>query len=215
MEKNIKLKQLNLPLYELVIDGSELYKVSQISLVDEPAIQSDFIFFNDETKKRTENLFHFKTANEERRLIYGAAMIADLPIFRNPNKSNPDGFYVYYSKDTVEKVAHKFLKENLMSAFNIQHSAEKNNAGVQLVESWVTKSKFSEFGMEFDAGTWIIGLYVNDDKTWNQYVKTGKVAGLSIEVFANYIPVMFSNEIHSVDLLQQITELLKSEGYIQ
>lgn len=109
-----------------------------------------------------EQLFQFHTANEEKRLFYGAAMIADLPIFRKADRSNPDGYYVYNSNDAVVKVAHKFIKENLLTAFNIQHSTEKINAGVQLVESLVPNSKFNEFGMEFDAGTWAIGLNVND-----------------------------------------------------
>lgn len=216
MEKNKQkqLQNLELPLYELSIDGNELYKVDQISLVNECAIMKDFLYFKNESEIKTNQLFKFKTANEEKRLIYGPAMISNLPIYRSPNIYNPDGYYVYYTTETVEKVAHKFMKEQMLTNFNIQHSKEKNNAGVQLVESWVTKDKFSQLGMEYDAGTWIVGLYVADDNTWDNYVKTGIVAGLSVEILSELIPAQFSKQDNLTGVLPKIIDLLKNEGYL-
>ena len=54
-----------------------------------------------------------------------------------------------------------------------------------IVESWIVEDevhdKSRKFGMEVPVGTWMVSMKVEDDSVWNDYVKTGKVKGFSIE----------------------------------
>lgn len=206
------IENLSLPVYELSIEGDEELKVNQISLVDEPAINEEFKFFNKENE--VPKVFDFKTESKDKQIVYGAAMIPYLPIYRTSDDDNPEGYYVYYTPSTVEQIAHKFLKEKLTSNFNIEHSKEKNNAGAYLIESFITKSRYKEMGFDLPAGTWIVSIKIEDSKIWDDYVKSGKVKGFSVEILANYLPVKFQNQKEK-DKINQIKNLLIDSGYLK
>ena len=57
--------------------------------------------------------------------------------------------------------------------------------GLSLVESWLVEDKVHDksvkYGMDLPLGTWVGSVKVNNDKIWNEFVKTGKVKGFSIE----------------------------------
>jgi len=61
---------------ELIIDEeAELYGVDALSLVEHPAIESDWVAMKSQE-------FTFKTQDEEKRIVMGAALIPDKPIYR-------------------------------------------------------------------------------------------------------------------------------------
>lgn len=78
---------------ELIIEDEEIYGVDAISLVENPAIEENFIAFKEE---RVE----FKTMDEEKRILIGAALIPDKPIYR---RKGDEEYYVYMSKATVRR----------------------------------------------------------------------------------------------------------------
>ena len=57
--------------------------------------------------------------------------------------------------------------------------------GLTLVESWIveseTQDKSRKYGLNVPVGTWMGAVKVNNDEIWNEYVKTNKVKGFSIE----------------------------------
>ena len=56
-----------------------------------------------------------------------------------------------------------------------------------VVESWLVDDpkmdKSVKYGLEVPEGTWMVSMKVNNDEIWNDFVKTGKVKGFSIEGF--------------------------------
>lgn len=160
---------------ELVITDEDVYGVDAISLVENPAIEENWVAFKEDKK------LEFKTANEEQRIIAGAILVPDRPIYRN----TPEGeAYWYMSKTTVKTAAHLYLKRQNQKNVTFEH--EEPIKGVTLVESWIVEGehdKSMNYGMDLPKGTWFGLMKVDNDAVWNEYVKTGKVLGFSIEGF--------------------------------
>ena len=89
---------------ELILDEQEETGVFAISLVDFPAIESNFIALS----KDQRNQYSLAEVNKEKQLLVGAALIPNKMIFRKDAENN--GYYVYFSKETVKQTAYRFLK---------------------------------------------------------------------------------------------------------
>tara|TARA_R110002020_G_scaffold129168_4_gene289391 strand:+ start:2468 stop:3406 length:939 start_codon:yes stop_codon:yes gene_type:complete len=163
---------------ELVIDEeAELYGIDAISLVEQPAIESDFIAMNSQ-------LLQFKTQDEEKRIVMGAALIPDKPIYR---KNGEEEFYVYFSKKTVRRAMELYFKNGNQANATLEHEHTLN--GLHVVESWIVEGeqdKSRMYGLEVPVGTWMVSMKVENDAIWEKFVKEGSVKGFSIEgYFAN------------------------------
>ena len=163
---------------ELVIDEeAELYGIDAISLVEQPAIESDFIAMNAQ-------LLQFKTQDEEKRIVMGAALIPDKPIFR---KNADEEYYVYFSKKTVRRAMELYLKNGNQANATLEHEHKIN--GLHIVESWIVEGeqdKSRMYGLDVPVGTWMVSMKVENDAIWQKFVKEGSVKGFSIEgYFAN------------------------------
>nr|MCK4929699.1 hypothetical protein [Nanoarchaeota archaeon] len=91
---------------ELIInEEDEDSGVEFISLVDQPATEKLWLKFN---KQQPLN-FKFKIQDEEKRIVSGYFMVADLPIPRL-NDLN-EKFFVVFKKDTINKIVNKFFKQ--------------------------------------------------------------------------------------------------------
>lgn len=147
--------------------------VYAISLVSEGAIMVDFVALS------KQNLLLARVEDGEKRMLYGPALIPNQPIVRYDG--NGEKYFITYSKETIEQTAQEFLKRNMHHNHTIQHEMPVNNLTV--VESWVTMGahdKSMNLGFELPEGTWMIGVKVDDEATW-QAVKNGEVKGFSIE----------------------------------
>jgi len=118
----------------------------------------------------------------------GALLVPNKPIYR---RNGEEEYYVYFSKDTIRKTAEMFLMKGNQNNSTLEHSLPLN--GLSLVESWIVeddvKDKSRLYGMEVPVGTWMGAVKVNNDEVWNEYVKSGKVKGFSIEgYFADKMP---------------------------
>ena len=163
---------------ELVIDEeAELYGIDAISLVEQPAIESDFIAMNSQ-------LLQFKTQDEEKRIVMGAALIPDKPIYR---RNGEEEYYVYFSKKTVRRAMELYLKNGNQANATLEHEHKIN--GLHVVESWIVEGeqdKSRMYGLEVPVGTWMVSMKVENDAIWEKFVKEGSVKGFSIEgYFAN------------------------------
>lgn len=160
---------------ELLLDeeNDEMTGIEAVSIVENPAIESDFIALNDQALKLAK-------VDDEKRILMGAALIPNKPIYR---KRNEDIFYVYFSKDTVRRASELFFMNSNQNNATLEHQMEINNLTV--VESWIVEDtkmdKSAKYGLEVPEGTWMISMKVENEDVWNNYVKTGKVKGFSIE----------------------------------
>jgi len=159
---------------ELFIDETdEVSGIEAVSIVESPAIEEDFIAL-----KSTE--FKFAEVNKEKRILMGAALIPNKPIYRR-NEENE--YYIYFSRETVRKASELFFINGNYNKSTLEH--ELPLEGLVAVESWIVedkeKDKTTLYGMDVPLGTWMLSMKVLNDDVWNNYVKTGKVKGFSIE----------------------------------
>jgi len=119
--------------------------------------------------------------NDEKMEITGAAIVPNKLIIRTSASGEP--YYVYFSEETIKKLAYKFMKEKRLDATNIEHSAVKAT-DTYVVESWIVEDEFDDksyaLGLKYPEGTWVITMKTDDPKVWTD-IKVGKYAGFSIE----------------------------------
>ena len=162
---------------ELILDEDSegLTGIEAVSIVEMPAIESDFVTLSEQEIKLAK-------IDDEKRLLMGAALIPNKPIFR---KNGNNTFYVYFSQKTVRRASELFFQNSMQNNATLEHEMEINNLTV--VESWIVEDtemdKSKKYGLNVPNGTWMISMKVENDEVWNDYVKTGKVKGFSIEGF--------------------------------
>ena len=159
---------------ELILDeDQEDIGVDAISIVESPAIESDFVALKNQEIKLAE-------VDKEKKILMGALLIPNKPIYRNGEEGE---YYIYFSKDTIVKASQMFLQNGKQSNSTLEHSKALN--GLTLVESWIVEDKAKDktaiYGLDVPVGTWMGSVKVNNDDVWNEYVKTNKVKGFSIE----------------------------------
>ena len=161
-------------IYELVIEDENIDEVFAISLVEEPAIESNFVFFDKEKVQ-------FAALNDEKRLVMGPILIPDKQILRIDGEGKP--YHVFFKPETIKKLSEMYLKKKYTDSSTLEHDKKIN--GVTLVESWIkeslTKDKSSLYGLNTPVGSWMGTFKIDNDEIWNDYVKTGEVKGFSIE----------------------------------
>ena len=108
-----------------------------------------------------------------------------------PNKLIPrrdefgEIYYVYFSEDTIKKIAYAFAQSKSTDSINLEHDMDSMVDDVYLAESWLINEpqndKSNVFGYNLEKGSWFGLFKVNNDEFWNDYIKTGKVKGVSVE----------------------------------
>ena len=158
---------------ELILDEEQEIGIEAISVVENPAIEEDFIALKSQEFKLAE-------VDKEKRILMGALLIPNKPIYR---RNGEDEYYIYFSKDTVLKASQMYLMQGKQNNSTLEHQYEIN--GLSLVESWIVEDKVHDksvkYGMDLPLGTWVGSVKVNNEQIWNEFVKTGKVKGFSIE----------------------------------
>lgn len=198
---------------ELFIDEEDnVSGIEAVSIVESPAIESDFIALKNQE-------FKFAEVNKEKRILMGAALIPNKPIYRR-NEENE--YYIYFSKDTVRKASELFFIRGNQNNSTLEHQMPLT--GLTAVESWIVedeKDKTRFYGLDVPIGTWMLSMKVQNDEVWNDYVKSGKVKGFSIEgYFADKLErPNESNELSKIEeeegkyITEQLTAILNGEDY--
>ena len=158
---------------ELILDEESELGIEAISVVESPAIEEDFVALKSQEFKLAE-------IDGERRILMGALLIPNKPIYR---RNGEDEYYIYFSKDTVLKASQMYLMNSKQNNSTLEHQHQLE--GLSLVESWIVEDKVHDksvkYGMDLPLGSWVGSVKVNNDQIWNEFVKTGKVKGFSIE----------------------------------
>ena len=161
---------------ELYIDEeNEFSGIEAISVVENPAIEEDFIAL----KKHEVQLAE---VDAEKRILMGPALIPNKQIYRT---NGEEEYNIFFSEDTVKKASELFLSRGKQNNSTLEHQVDIQ--GLSVVESWIIEDtdmdKSKKYGLSLPKGTWMVSVKVNNDDIWNNYVKEGKVKGFSIEGF--------------------------------
>lgn len=187
-----------LPIYQIFIqDSDEL----QIALVENPAIEENFLFFNSERKMKFDAY---------KRIVSGPVLVPNLKIYRN----EPTEHYVFYDEETIIKSAQLFFKNGMK--FNLQHTTKE--LPIEIFESYLTKED-NEW-LDLPKNTWIVSAKVKSDEVFNNILE-GSLKGFSfqglfsysdeLEYFNKNNPKSMEKETLKEKLLNAINSILFNE----
>lgn len=187
-----------------VIFSEEKEGVFAISLVENPAIEIDFIALS------KENIIKLAEVSEEKRLLISPVLIPNQPIYRRDDKGNE--FNIVFPEETILKAQQNFYKQGFQRNSNIEHDDNLTLNDVTFVESWIkeddTHDKSLKYGFNLPNGTWFAVMKVENDETW-QKVKNGEVKGFSIEGNFDLEKINLSN---NMSFKEQFREVLVEFG---
>ena len=195
-------------LFELTIKDEDVDGIFALSLVKDPAIESDFVFFNEE-----KNIIQFQRLRNEKRMLIGPILIPDKKIMRVDESGQP--YQVFFKPETVRQLAHNYLKKKYTDSSTLEHN--KKIKGVTLVESYIKETKMDKsnaYGLNLPLNTWVGVFKIDNDEIWDDYVKTGKVKGISLEGIFEHEFVRNTQDFYDVELmniLEQEADFLLSK----
>ena len=165
----------NIPVYEASVDGKQDGMI-KISLVDRPAVLSDFIAL-----ARKEQPQAYRVQDEDRRIVRGVVLRADFPIYRRTESGRE--YYVLYRSGTIRRLAEKYLEESRQNNINLMHEDGSDTDRVHMVQWFIkdTAAGVSPQGFEdIEDGSLFAEFHVEDDGIWSR-VKDGTYRGFSLE----------------------------------
>ena len=195
---------------ELILDEEqEESGIDAISIVENPAIESDFVALSKQKE------FKLAEIDAEKQILLGALLIPNKTIFRTGAEGD---YYIYFSRETVAKASQLYLTRGKQNNSTLEHQHSLN--GLTLVESWLVEDKVHDksrkYGLDVPVGTWMGAVKVNNKEVWNEYVKTNKVKGFSIEgYFADKMERPKENveeKMADTILIEKIKEILSSDA---
>lgn len=152
-----------------------------VSLVKNPAMEGEAIFLNADEKR-----LQFKTVNEEQRIVLGMIMQPDFNVYRYDDKTGEE-YYISFDAETIKELAHDFMTNGYNNNSSIEHKTKIN--GVSIVETWIVedseKDKTSVHGLNEKVGSWVGMMKIENNDVWENYVKSGKIGGFSIDAFVS------------------------------
>jgi hypothetical protein len=159
---------------ELLLSEEEQAYLDSVSIVDNPAIERNFIAFSKDVPAK----LYF---NDEKMIVLGPAMVPNKRIPRTDD--NGELYFVYFSPETIRVAADLFLKKNKASKNNINHRPVYSDK-LHVMESWIKESnndKSTDYGYkDLPVGTWFVSMKVDDMDTWKK-IKAGELNGFSVE----------------------------------
>tara|TARA_R110000803_G_scaffold76454_3_gene141107 strand:+ start:7639 stop:8979 length:1341 start_codon:yes stop_codon:yes gene_type:complete len=174
--------------------------VFAISLVNDPATQETFIALSKQEEIKLAEV------DKEQKILMGLVLQPDQLIYRN---QGGEEFNIVFSSDTIKELSHNFLKSGYQLNSKLEHEAPIK--GVSFVESWIVENpkvdKSTNFGMEYPKGSWMATMKCSDE-VWNDYVKTGKVQGFSVDAMVDLKEVNLKSNI---TLMEDDDEMQKGE----
>ena len=187
--------------YSVVADSSDVYA---ISLVEEPAIEIDYVAF-DKDKETKPNLKFIEDKENEKYMILGPALIPDKNIYRNYDGNE---FYVSFSAECIEKLSHNFVKNCYGDGcFTKDHNGFCD--GCSLAESWIKTSendKSVDYGFDCPIGTWFVAAKIDSIDLWDS-IKKGERKGFSIESWVDLEEIIENKDKKENDMSKQKTNL--------
>jgi len=186
-----------LPLFDISLEdiAQGMYK---ISLVDKPAIEEDFIHFNEVEKVQ---MF----ADEKKKEVVGPIMIPNKEILRfSPEMGY---YYVRFTEETIQQIMYKYSKEGLFNAFGINHSQDTDD--VVMLEVWTKESdndKSVDYGYNLPNGTVFVKAKIESDELFTA-IENGEINGFSIEIKADIKPTNNKQQMNEFSFAKELGKL--------
>ena len=162
-----------LPIYRFVVGEDDDCQLEAMALVDNPAIELNWQTFSNANIKFS--------ANKEKRVISGALMVADLPIYRIDETGE---YYGLFTAGDIYNLRNKFFKQSKDKEVNMMHDSNKMLDGVYMIENFIIDSSRninSPKGFNLTDGSWFGSYKVDNNEVWNDFIKTGEFKGFSVE----------------------------------
>lgn len=194
-----------LPIFKIYIDD-EVEGVQKISLVHSPAVESDFLCFDEQAPSQP---FKFET-DEEQRIVFGCAIRADYPIYRRDKERGE--YYVVFDKQSIKDINERFAKENNFNKVNLDHSEDTDGVYmtqmfIKDVENGINPKNFEDI----EDGSLFTAYKVENDDVW-EAAKNGEFKGFSVEGVFRLLEVPTEQKMEEVEedeIDKIINELLK------
>ena len=179
-----------IPVYNAIISDAET-GMFKISLVDDPAVMSNFQAFD---KQNIPQMYAIQ--DEEKRLVRGVVMRADFPIYRRDDKMGE--YYIIYKADQIRIMAEKYLAESRQNDVNVMHRKDSDVDGVQMVQYFIKGDGVSVEGFDECAdGSLFAEFHIINDDVWNE-IKAGTYKGFSLEGVFDMQPETDADEIQDI-----------------
>lgn len=179
-----------IPVYNAIISDAET-GMFKISLVDDPAVMSNFQAFD---KQNIPQMYAIQ--DEEQRLVRGVVMRADFPIYRRDDKMGE--YYIIYKADQIRIMAEKYLAESRQNDVNVMHRKDSDVDGVQMVQYFIKGDGVSVEGFDECAdGSLFAEFHIVNDDVWNE-IKAGTYKGFSLEGVFDMQPETDADEIQDI-----------------
>ena len=163
----------------------------KISLVDDPAVMSNFQAFD---KQHIPQMYAIQ--DEEKRLVRGVVMRADFPIYRRDDKMGE--YYIIYKADQIRIMAEKYLAESRQNDVNVMHKKDSDVDGVQMVQYFIKGDGVSVEGFDECAdGSLFAEFHITNDDIWSE-IKAGTYKGFSLEGVFDMQPETDADEIQDI-----------------
>lgn len=181
---------LNLPLYSIFVNPEDTETgMFLISLVDEPAMETAWLAFNEDKES-----LKFAVQDEEKHIITGVAIRAGVPIYR---RKGDQEFYVMFKKEDIPTIVEKFMKSGFANFINLQHdeSTVSDTDAVMVESFFIDKARGivpNEF-KDIEDGSWFVSFKILNDNIWQQ-IKAGDFHGFSIEIAAELEPMKMEKQ---------------------
>ena len=189
---------------ELIINDENIDGVYGMGFVEYPAIEEDFIYFKNEKENYT-----FGKLDEEQGIIVSPALIPDKKIYRFDPYTNEE-YYVYFTKETIRKLAEGFLLNNKQNNVTEQHENPIN--GIKLIFSWIVENEhdpiITKYGYNVPVGTWVVSYKIENEDV-KKKIKEGQINGISIE---GWLSNKLDNSLVDKDkeLVEKIIDIVKN-----
>ena len=184
---------------ELFIKDEAKDGVFAVSLVEEPAIEEDFVALS--TDK-----IELKVADEERRVVVGLALVPEKKIYRFMKGKE---FNIFFSKETISKAQELYMKKLNQANVTVEHEAEITGATV--IESWIVEDtkqdKTNLYNLKATEGSWAIMMKIDNDEVWSK-VKAGEFKGFSIEGLFGGFEQLQKAEKPEDNIIEQLKEII-------
>ncbi len=185
--------------YQAIFNEEEVDGVFAISLVHDPAMEGTFVALNKHELQLSE-------IDKEQRILIGLVLEPNKPIYRN---QNGEEFNIVFNEDTIKDLSYHFFKSNYHKNSTIEHEESQKIEGVTFVESWIVadpkKDKSNVYGLSYPKGSWIATMKVDSDEIWEDYIKTGKVKGFSIDGMLSLKEVNTKSNINMSEIKEALT----------
>ena len=197
-----------IPVFQALVDDADTGML-KISLVDDPAVQSNFQAFSNKKP------LMYAVEDEAKRLVLGVVMRADFPIYRRDESMGE--YYILYTADTIRTMAEKYLVEGRQNDVNLMHQEGSDVEGVDMVQYFIKDSEkgVAPAGFEDIAdGSLFAEFHIVNDEVWDAIV-AGTYKGFSLEGVFDLVPERNADKVQDiVDTLNGLfSRIFKPQKY--